>query len=39
VFLVAPLVEGTISALVYQFLYPKGEQEASVKFAPEEQAR
>jgi aquaporin Z len=39
VFLIAPLVGGTLSALVYQFLYPKGEDEASVKPAPEEQAR
>ncbi len=39
VFIVAPLVGGTISALAYQFLYPKGEQEASVEPAPEEQAR
>jgi len=39
VFIVAPLVGGTISAVVYRFLYPKGEQEASVEPAPEEQAR
>ena len=39
VFIVAPLVGGSISALVYQFLYPEGEQEASVAPAPEEQAR
>jgi len=39
VFLVAPLVGGTLSALSYQFLYPKGEDEASVEPAPEEQAR
>ncbi len=38
VFLVAPLVGGGLSALVYQFLYPKGEEEASVAPAPEEQA-
>ncbi len=38
VFIVAPLVGGGVSALVYQFLYPKGEQEASVEPAPEEQA-
>jgi aquaporin Z len=39
VFLVAPLLGGTLSALVYQFLYPKGEDAASVEPAPEEQAR
>ena len=39
VFLVAPLVGGSVSAFVYQFLYPKGEDEASVEPAPEEQAR
>ena len=39
VFIVAPLVGGSVSALVYQFLYPTGEQEASVEPAPEEQAR
>jgi aquaporin Z len=39
VFLVAPLVGGALSALVYQYLYPVGEEEASVAPAPEEQAR
>jgi aquaporin Z len=39
VFLVAPLVGGSISALVYQYLFPKGEQEASVEPAPQEQVR
>ncbi len=39
VFIVAPLIGGTISAFAYQFLYPKGEDEASVEPAPEEQAR
>ncbi len=34
----ALFVGGCISALVYQFLYPKGEHEASVEPAPEEQA-
>src|SRR5579872_6853416 len=28
-FIVAPLVGGALSALLYQFLYPKGEEEAS----------
>ena len=39
VFIVAPLVGGTLSALVYRYLYPAGEEEASVAPAPEEQAR
>jgi len=39
VFIVAPLVGGTISALVYMFFYPKGEEEAAVEPAVEEQAR
>ena len=39
VFIVAPLLGGTISALAYQLFYPKGEAEASVEPAPEEQAR
>lgn len=38
VFLVAPLVGGSLSALVYHLFYPKGEREASVEPAPEEQA-
>jgi aquaporin Z len=38
-FIVAPLVGGVLSALAYQFLYPRGEQEATVEPAPEEQAR
>ena len=38
VFLIAPLVGGTVSALLYHFFYPKGEEEAAVKPAPEEQA-
>lgn len=36
-FIVAPLVGGALSAVLYQFLYPKGEDEASVAPAPEEQ--
>ena len=39
VFIVAPLVGGTIAAFAYQFLYPAGEDEAGVEPAPEEQAR
>jgi aquaporin Z len=38
VFLIAPLVGGALSAALYQFLYPQGEQEATVAPAPEEQA-
>lgn len=38
VFIVAPLVGGVLSAIVYGALYPKGEEEASVEPAPEEQA-
>lgn len=38
VFIVAPLVGGAISALVYLLFYPKGEQEATVEPAPEVQA-
>jgi aquaporin Z len=38
VFLIAPLVGGSLSALAYHFFYPKGEEEASVEPAPEEQA-
>jgi aquaporin Z len=37
-FIVAPLVGGALSAVLYQFLYPKGEDEASVAPAPEERA-
>jgi aquaporin Z len=37
VFIVAPLVGGALSALAYRFLYPAGEQEASVEPAPQEQ--
>jgi aquaporin Z len=36
-FLVAPLVGGALSAVLYQFLYPAGEKEATVAPAPEEQ--
>ena len=38
VFIVAPLVGGTLSALAYHVFYPEGEEEASVAPAPEEQA-
>jgi aquaporin Z len=38
VFIVAPLVGGIISALVYRLLYPAGEEEASVAPAKQEQA-
>lgn len=38
VFIVAPLVGGTVAALVYGVLYPEGEKEASVAPAPEERA-
>jgi aquaporin Z len=38
VFIVAPLVGGVLSAIVYVVLYPKGEEEASVEPAPQEQA-
>jgi aquaporin Z len=38
VFLVAPLVGGILSALAYRFFYPKGEEEAVIEPAPEEQA-
>ncbi len=38
VFLVAPLAGGVLSALAYHFFYPKGEEEAGVEPAPEEQA-
>lgn len=39
VFIVAPLIGGALSAVVYQVLYPIGEEEATVAPAPEEQAR
>lgn len=39
VFIVAPPIGGALSALVYRFLYPTGEVEASVAPAPQEQAR
>lgn len=38
VFLVAPLIGGSISAFAYEFFYPKGEQEAAVEPASEEQS-
>jgi aquaporin Z len=38
-FIVAPLVGGALSALLYQFLYPRGEEEASVAPAREEQTQ
>jgi aquaporin Z len=38
-FIIAPLVGGALSAVLYQFLYPKGEEEASVAPAREEQAQ
>jgi aquaporin Z len=38
VFIVAPLIGGALSALLYQILYPKGEEEASTEPAPQEQA-
>jgi aquaporin Z len=37
VFIVAPLLGGIVAALVYLGLYPKGEVEASIEPAPEEQ--
>jgi aquaporin Z len=37
VFIVAPLVGGALAALAYQVLYPRGEEEATVAPAPEEQ--
>lgn len=39
VFIVAPLLGGIVSAFAYQLWYPRGEEEASVEPAPEEQAR
>jgi aquaporin Z len=38
VFIVAPLVGGSLSALVYLVFYPKGEAEATIEPAPEVQA-
>jgi aquaporin Z len=38
-FIVAPLVGGALSALLYEFLYPRGEEEASVAPAREEQTQ
>jgi aquaporin Z len=38
VFLVAPLVGGILSALAYHLFYPRGEEEAAVEPAPQEQA-
>ena len=37
VFIVAPLVGGVLAALAHQVLYPRGEKEASVAPAPQEQ--
>jgi aquaporin Z len=39
VFIVAPLIGGALSAFLFQFLYPVGEEEASVPPAPEETTR
>jgi aquaporin Z len=39
VFIVAPLVGGTLAAIAYLVLYPKGEEQAEVAPATEEQAR
>ena len=36
-FIVAPLVGGALSAVLYQFLYPVGEEEGTIAPAPEEQ--
>ena len=38
VFIVAPLAGGIAAAVVYRILYPKGEAEATIEPAPEEQA-
>ncbi|HTV10486.1 MAG TPA: MIP family channel protein [Acidimicrobiales bacterium] len=38
VFILAPLVGGSLAALAYLALYPKGEEEANVEPAPEVQA-
>jgi aquaporin Z len=37
VFIVAPLIGGIVAAIVYLGLYPKGEEEATIAPAPEEQ--
>jgi len=37
VFILAPLIGGTLAALAHRTLYPQGEQEASVAPAPQEQ--
>jgi aquaporin Z len=37
-FLIAPLIGGILSAFAYYLFYPKGEEEAAVEPAPEEQA-
>lgn len=39
VFIVAPLAGGIAAAIVNRILYPKGEAEATIEPAPEEQAR
>lgn len=36
-FIIAPLIGGALSAVLYQFLYPVGEEEATIAPAPEEQ--
>src|SRR5215471_467719 len=38
-FIVAPLVGGALSAFLFEFLYPRGEEEASVAPAREEQTQ
>ena len=38
VFLIAPLIGGTLAALGHHFFYPKDEEEASVEPATAEQA-
>jgi len=38
-FIVAPLVGGILSAGAFRILYPKGEEEAEIEPAPQEQAR
>ena len=38
VFIVAPLIGGAVAALVYQVLYPAGEEEGTIAPAPQEQA-
>ena len=37
-FIIAPLVGGGLAAVVYAFMYPEGEEQASVEPAPEVQA-